>query len=114
MRVVQPQRKAQKGRAKRAATSVPSLCSGPAELDHGPDRILKYRADTFLGQTDRYLVPEDKKLEVFQMVHEIPSVGHFGIHAGLAAFLVTRFVCGYQASDQVLCSVHSKGYISKN
>ena len=56
-------------------------------LTVGPDRILKYTADTFLGQTDHYLVPEDKKLEVFRMVHEIPSAGHFGIHATAALAL---------------------------
>ena len=56
-------------------------------LTMGADRILKCTADTFLGQTDRYLVPEDKKLEVFRMVHEIPSAGHFGIHATAALAL---------------------------
>ncbi|MCP3664421.1 MAG: hypothetical protein GY696_18350 [Gammaproteobacteria bacterium] len=53
----------------------------------GEDQILKYRAETFMGKTDHYLVPEDKKLEVFQMVHEIPRAGHFGIKATAAMAL---------------------------
>ncbi|MCP3663364.1 MAG: transposase family protein [Gammaproteobacteria bacterium] len=32
-------------------------------------------------------MPENKKMEVFQMVHEIPSAGHFGIHATSALAL---------------------------
>ncbi len=32
-------------------------------------------------------MPEDKKLDVFRMVHEIPSSGHFGIHATAALAL---------------------------
>ncbi|MCP3666294.1 MAG: transposase family protein [Gammaproteobacteria bacterium] len=34
-----------------------------------------------MGRTDQILVPEDKKFDVFRMAHEIPSSGHFGIHA---------------------------------
>ncbi|MCP3661926.1 MAG: hypothetical protein GY696_05415 [Gammaproteobacteria bacterium] len=34
-----------------------------------------------MGQTDCFLVPEDKKFDVFRMAHEIPSSGHFRIHA---------------------------------
>ena len=43
--------------------------------------------NTFAGQTDRILVPEDKKFDMFRMAHEILSSGHFGIHATAAMAL---------------------------
>ena len=57
------------------------------DLSMGPDRILRYTAQKFMGQTDRFLVPKDKKLDVFRMAHEIPSSGHFGIHITAALAL---------------------------
>ena len=73
----------------------------PHSLTMGADRILKYMADTFLGQTDRYLVPEDKKMEVFQMVHEISSAGHFGIHATAALALRHFWYPGLNADIRI-------------
>ncbi|MCP3663456.1 MAG: hypothetical protein GY696_13360, partial [Gammaproteobacteria bacterium] len=57
------------------------------EISIGPDQILRYTANTFAGWTDRILVPEEKKFDVFRMAHDIPSSGHFGIHATAAMAL---------------------------
>ncbi|MCP3662677.1 MAG: transposase family protein, partial [Gammaproteobacteria bacterium] len=51
------------------------------EITIEPDQILWYTANTFAEQTNRILVPEDKKFDVFRMAHDTPSSGHFGIHA---------------------------------
>ncbi len=43
------------------------------KLSIGPDQILRYTANTFAGQTDQILVPEEKKFDMFRMAHLIPS-----------------------------------------
>ncbi len=57
------------------------------EISIGPDQLLRYEANTLAGRTDRILVPEEKKFDVFRMAHDIPSSGHFGIHATAAMAL---------------------------
>ncbi|MCP4993462.1 MAG: DDE-type integrase/transposase/recombinase [Gammaproteobacteria bacterium] len=67
-------------------------------LSKGEDQVLRYYIKTFLDETrERYLVPDSKKEEVFQMVHCAPGAGHFGINATTALALRHFWYPGIQA-----------------